>query len=198
MDIKGHQRWNLKTDSPERVLKTFADAIEDTGYKIVQRPSKERIAACAGAYDFNLEVAGRKIVARYRPLMTLLAIILIGASIGLFVVSIPGDVSGIDIFMMIIGVIFAVLGILFGVGSPKLFRLSLVGRVKRDSLDMAPDAPRQMVVAEVLGGREAIWRKLAKEAEKPQKIPREQRILLMDFQEVLRRVEIVLPSITEE
>jgi len=196
VDVKGYYRWDLKTESPEQVLLVIENAIADVGYRIHRKPGRAKWAPMLPESDFAAEVAGRKIVARHRPKPLMFGLILVAASVGLFFPSIPGKVSGIDIFMMIVGVIFCVLGILLVVSSPKLFRLSLVGRVRRDSLEPGDEGSAQVLIAEIIGGRQAIWRGPVDERFRENRVPREQRILKENFRELQHRLESIMTSFT--
>ena len=81
--------WKLKTQSPERVLQTLANAIEDSGYRLYRNRSASR---------YGSEVIGRRIVTSPRPKMLVFGLIDLAVAITLFYNSVPGDtISAFDI-----------------------------------------------------------------------------------------------------
>ena len=195
METKGYHSWNLKTDSPERVLNTIGQMIEDIGYHLQKHPVESEWIPFAPASDFTAEVVGRKIVARPRPKPFIIGIVFVAAAIALFLNSIPGKVDGTDIFMMIVGVALSVLGVLLVIAGSKLFRLSLVGRMRRDSSEIGADLQNQQIIVEIVGGHQALWRRHTDEQGRESKAPREQQILKQNFQELQYKLEAILPSL---
>ncbi len=182
--------WKLKTNSPERVLTALANAIEDTGYRLHKPPPASR---------FGSEVVGRKIVASPRPRMLVLGIIAIAISVVLFFNSVPGEKIGAgDIFQIVVGIILSVLGILFTVGSTKLYRLSLVGRVGKETYQTGAGMVENIVTAEIIGNRRAIWVTFDQNRRHIKKIPREKQILVEGFNELQFRLDTILPSLSGE
>ncbi len=182
--------WKLKTDSPERVLSILANAIEDSGYHLHKRPL---------ASKFGSEVVGRKIVASPRPRMLALGIIAIAIAVVLFFNSVPGDkIGACDIFQIVMAIILSVLGILFTVGSTKLYRLSLVGRVGRETHQTGAGMVENIVTAEIIGNRRPIWVTFNQNRRHVKKIPREKQILVEGFNELQFRLDTILPSLADE
>ena len=198
MDVKGYHRWDFKTNSPDQVLRIIRNTIEDIGYHIHRTPPEANVLLTPANPDFSAEVAGRKIVARYRPRYTVLGLVLAGASAGFFITFVPGKTSGLDVFVMIICVIFSVLSVLFLVASPKLFRLSLVGRIKKSTANIETPTSIEIVTVEIIGGRQALWRGPMKEPDSGKSIPREQQILRQNFAELQQKLEAALPSFINE
>ena len=182
--------WKLKTDSPEKVLAALANAIEDTGYRLHNSPSASR---------FGSEVVGRRMVASPRPRMLTLGIIGIAVAVGLFFNSVPGEKLGpCDIFQIVVGIIFSVLGILFALGSTKLYRISLVGRVEKESYMTGAGTVENVVTAQILGNRRAIWVTFDRNRRNMGKIPKEKQILEENFNELQFRLDNILPSLAGE
>jgi len=180
--------WKLKTDSPERVLATLANAIEDTGYRIHKSPPASRFGSG--------EVVGRRIVAAPRPKLLIFGLAAIAIAAALFFNSVPGEtISGFDIFQIIAGIIFSVMGILFLLGSTRLYRLSLVGRVQQETYQTGADTIERTITAEILGNRRPIWITFERNRRRLEKIPKEQQILEASFNELQFRLDTILPSL---
>ncbi len=181
--------WKLKTGSPEVVLSTLANTIEDTGYRLYKNPPASR---------FGSEVVGRRIVTSPKPKRLIFGLIGIAAAILLFFNSVPGEeISGLDIFQIIAGIVFSVLGILLLLGSTRLFRLSLVGRVQQETYLTGADMVERVVTAQIIGNRRPIWITFERNQRKWESIPREQRILEEGFNELQFRLDTLLPSLAE-
>ncbi|MFO8102282.1 MAG: hypothetical protein R6U37_09010 [Dehalococcoidia bacterium] len=182
--------WKLKTGSPERVLAVLANAIEDTGYRLHNSPSASR---------FGSEVVGRKLVASTRPRMLILGIIGITIAVALFFNSVPGEkIGSFDIFQIVAGIILCVLGILFALGSTKFYRISLVGKVEKETYMTGGGTVENMVTAQILGNRRAIWVTFDRDRHNRERIPKEKQILEENFNELQLRLDNILPSLIRE
>jgi len=178
--------WKIRTNSPELVLTTLANAIEDSGYRLHKRPQ----TAWPGS-----EVIGRRIIASPKPRMLLLGLASIAGAIGLFYNSLRGSISTGDIFQIVVGITLSVLGILFIIDSSKLFRLSLVGRIERETYHTGADMVESIVTAHILGNRRPIWITFDRNRQQNDKIPREQLVLEENFNELQFRLESILPAL---
>ena len=180
--------WKIKTQSPERVIQTLANAIEDSGYRLYRK----RPASKHGS-----EVVGRKIVTSPRPKMLFFGLIDLAIAITLFYNSIPGEkISAFDIVQIVFGIIFCVFGILLVLGSTKLYRLSLVGRIQQETYQTGADMIERVVTAEVIGNRRPIWVTFEPSRRNWKQIPKEQRVLEEGFSELMFRLDTILPTLT--
>ncbi len=181
--------WKLKTGSPEIVLSTLANTIEDTGFRLYKNPPASR---------FGSEVVGRKTVASPKPKHLIFGLIDIVIATTLFFNSVPGEkTSGFDIFQIVAGIIFSVLGILLILGSTRLYRLSLVGRVRQETHQTGADMIERVVTAQIIGNRRPIWITFERNRRNWESVPREQRILEEGFNELQFRLDTLLPSLAE-
>jgi hypothetical protein len=129
--------------------------------------------------------------------MLFFGLIDLAIAVTLFYNSVPGEtISGLDIFQIVVGIIFSVIGILLVLGSTKLYRLSLVGRVQQETYQTGADMIERVVTAEVVGNRRPIWVTFEPSRRNWKNIPKEQRVLEEGFSELMFRLDNVLPTLT--
>ncbi len=182
--------WDLQTDSPGIILKPLTDVFIDTGYRIHKTPAtlKEGIPSPTTGVTIA-EVVGRKIVAVHQPKLVLRGLILLAIAAVIFAFTVPGKIGGLDAFGIVVGIILSALSVLFIIASPALYRLSMVGRVNRETSAM------DILTAEIIGNYQVIWGLGARRNRDKSKVAKEHKTLQDDFKELQFRLDRIWPPV---
>lgn len=181
--------WKLKTGSSDKVLLTLAHAIEDTGYRLHKKPANPLSSS---------EVVGRKIIAAPKPKLMIIGVACLGGATALFWNAIPESINALAILQIIIGIILSVLGILMVIGSSKLYRLSLVGRIDQETYQTGAGMTESIVTARILGNRRPLWITFDRNRPQNDTKPRELAILEENFNELQFRLDSTLTALNRD